>query len=68
MKALDQWKRQDLAPESRQRLQELLGARRHEAEDREKGEALLDAFLATLDESQLTAFARMLRELTTPVH
>ena len=68
MKALANWHQQDLAPESRDRLRELLHVQRHEPEDQVKRDALLDAFLVTLSESQLVVFARLLREMTQQVH
>lgn len=68
MKALDIWRQQDLAPESRTRLRELLDAQRSGSEDPVTCEALLDAFLNTLTEAQLVVFARLLREMTGQVH
>ena len=68
MKALELWKQQDLDLESRARLRELIDAQRHEPEDEERRDALLEAFLGSLSESQLVVFARLLREMTQQVH
>ena len=68
MKALDNWRRQELAPESQARLQELLDVQRYDRGDPARCETLLDAFLVTLTEPQLQVFARLLREMTQLVH
>ena len=68
MKALDNWWRQELAPESWERFRELLDAQRYDRDDADRCEALLDAFLGTLTETQLQVFARLLREMTQQVH
>lgn len=67
MQALDHWRR-ELKAESRARLRELIEAERYDDEDPARREALLDAFLVTLTETQLLTFARLLRELTSPMH
>lgn len=68
MKTLHRWRQQDLTPESRARLEQLLVAQRDRPDDEAAREALLDAFLASLSEPQLVTFARLVRELTQQVH
>ena len=68
VKALENWQQQDLAPESRARLRELIDVQRHDPDDHDRRDALLEAFLFTLSEHQLIAFARLLREMTEQVH
>lgn len=68
MRALDRWKRLDLTGEARSRLDTLLAAERECELDAGTRAELLEAFMGTLTESQLTLFARMVRELTQPVH
>lgn len=68
MKFLDLWRQQELSPESRLRLRELIDLERYEPDDAARRDSLLDAFLATLTEAQLTVLARLVREMTTRVH
>lgn len=68
MRALDNWRLQDLADDSRAILQELLHTQRAEPDDHATRDLLLEAFMATLTEPQLRAFTRLLRELTEVVH
>jgi len=68
LKALNNWRRQDLSPESRDRLSELMDAQRDDPDDRLALDALLDAFMMTLTEVQLVTFARLLTEMTEEVH
>jgi len=68
MRALENWRLQDLADDSRAILRELLEAQRAEPDDHATRDLLLDAFMATLTETQLQAFTRLLRELTEVVH
>lgn len=67
MKVLDVWQQQDLSAESREKLRDLIDAQRY-APDHADRDELLEAFMATLSESQLVAFARLVRELTEQVH
>jgi hypothetical protein len=68
MNALDYWRQQDLAPRVRAALRELIEAQRTDPEDQVTCEALLEAFMRMLTEDQLSAFSRLLRELTEVVH
>jgi hypothetical protein len=68
LKALAHWRQQDLTPQVRAALRELIEAQRNEPADKATCDALLEAFMALLSEEQLSAFSRLLRELTEVVH
>lgn len=68
MKALNHWRQQDLAPQARAALRDLIQAQRDDPPDQANCDTLLEAFMAMLSEEQLAAFSRLLRELTEVVH
>jgi DNA-binding MarR family transcriptional regulator len=68
VKALKHWRQQDLTPEVRAALRELIEAQRDFPEDQGARDALLERFMSMLSEEQLSAFSRLLRDLTEVVH
>jgi len=67
MKTLQSW-RQEIPAEARAALQELIDVQRNDPDDLAARDELLDAFMSLLSEEQLTAFSRLLRQLTEVVH
>jgi hypothetical protein len=67
MKTLQAWRR-ELSAEARAALQDVIDAQRSDLDDLATRDALLDAFMLMLNEEQLAAFSRLLRELTEVVH
>lgn len=68
MRARDLWQQQALTADSRAHLERLIDAQRLEPEDSGLIDGLLDAFLQTLSDAQMQAFARLLTEMTEQVH